>query len=263
MRPMAHRRSGRRLRQAIPRCKILGPFRTTEPHFYVPEFPRGVVGSDRSDTLSPPRAPVPRVRRAGTPVSLGRRADPIDLCSGSHMPNLTTLCLPRNAVIVAVLILSGCGVIDRGVFWVLTGESPATAAEKDAEASAKTRTPPDGPILGPDERGAPNGAKGLGDRRTPLIVIPFDQPRADYQQALSDLVGRILEYDPMATFELVTVVPGAPDPERAESASGESRHAAEGVLITLIAAGLAADRVGLSARSDPEITRSELHLYRR
>ncbi len=184
------------------------------------------------------------------------------------MPEPTRLRPPRAAAFVPVLILSGlilsgCGLVDKGVFWALTGETQAGAAERGAEVMVKTRTPPDGPVLGSEEKGAPNRAKGRDHRRAPLLVIPFDQPRADYQQALSDLVVRILTRDSEAVFELVTVTPGATDPERAESASGESRHAAEGVLITLIAVGLSADRVGLSARSDPAIARSELRLYRR
>ncbi len=184
------------------------------------------------------------------------------------MPDFARLRLLRGAAIVPVLIfagliLSACGVLDRGMFWALTGESPAGAVKKGAEDAARTQSPPEGPILGSAEPAAPKEGKGHDDRRAALLVIPFDQPRADTRQALSDLVGPILARDPEASFELVAVTPGAPEPAHAESASRESRHAAEGVLIALVAAGLAAERVGLSARSDPEITRSELRLYRR
>ena len=66
--------------------------------------------------------------------------------------------------------------------------------------------------------GAPSAAAtrerpvpGLAERR-PLVIIRFDQPKVDYEQALYTAVRRALDRRPDANFDLVAVAPNAGSP---------------------------------------------------
>lgn len=105
---------------------------------------------------------------------------------------------------------------------------------------------------------APAAAKpaNLAARR-PLVVIRFDRPDVEYQQALYNAVNRALERRPQAMFDLVAV---APSRGSANSTSTAQRYA-ENVLRSLSNMGLPANRVSMSARSSAEAQTSEVHLY--
>ena len=105
------------------------------------------------------------------------------------------------------------------------------------------------------------GAATLVGQRQPLVVIRFNQPKVDYEQALFDVVSRALERRPNAAFDLVAVAPSAGSAAQVSLATGKSRRRAEGVLRSLTGMGLPADRLTLSATSSPSAQVNEVHLY--
>lgn len=106
--------------------------------------------------------------------------------------------------------------------------------------------------------GTPTGA--LSSPR-PLVVIRFDKPDVDYQQAVYQSVSAALEKYPNARFELVAVAPGAGNPARKAIESTRSRRNAEKVLRTLTGMGLGTDRIDLSSMVDDKTQTNEVHLY--
>lgn len=104
-------------------------------------------------------------------------------------------------------------------------------------------------------------AQGALPSPRPLVVIRFDKPDVDFQQAVYQSVSEALEKYPNAKFELVAVAPGAGNPARKAIESTRSRRNAERVLRTLTQMGLAADRIDLSAMTNDNIQTNEVHLY--
>jgi hypothetical protein len=105
------------------------------------------------------------------------------------------------------------------------------------------------------------GAASLVGHRQPLVVIRFNQPNVDYEQALFTVVSQALERKPNAAFDLVAVAPATGSPAEVSLATSKSRRNAEGVLRSLTNMGLPADRVTLSATSSPTAQVSEVHVY--
>ena len=107
----------------------------------------------------------------------------------------------------------------------------------------------------------PGGAAALVGRTPPLVVIRFNQPNIAYEQALYSAVSQALERRPDAAFDLVAVSPGLGSPSQVALANNKSRREAEGVLRSLTNMGLPADRVSLSATTNPNAQISEVHVY--
>ncbi len=99
----------------------------------------------------------------------------------------------------------------------------------------------------------------IGER--PLVVIRFDRPNIQYQQALYNAVSRALERKPNASFDLVAVSPKRGSPAQAALSSTQSKRNAESVLRTLADMGLPANRVKLSSRSGQDVESNEVQIY--
>lgn len=107
----------------------------------------------------------------------------------------------------------------------------------------------------------PGGASSLVGHTAPLVVIRFERPNIQYDQALFSAVSQALERRPNAAFDLVAVAPGLGSPAQVALATNKSRRNAEGVLRSLTNMGLPPDRVSLSATTNPNAQVSEVHLY--
>jgi hypothetical protein len=110
------------------------------------------------------------------------------------------------------------------------------------------------------EGAAPSGVAG---GRRPLVVIRFDRPDVDYEQALYTAVSRALERRPEAAFDLVAVTARQVSPADAALNTNAARRNAEAVLRTLNNMGLPADRVNLSATTSASARSNEVHIYLR
>jgi hypothetical protein len=107
---------------------------------------------------------------------------------------------------------------------------------------------------------APSGPMDLATRR-PLVVIRFDRPDVEYQQALYTAVNRALERRPQAVVDLVAVAPAHGSASQAAASTTTARRNAENVLRSLSKMGLPASRVSMSAMSSAEAQTSEVRLY--
>ncbi len=97
--------------------------------------------------------------------------------------------------------------------------------------------------------------------RRPLVVIRFDRPNVNYQQAVYTAVSQALDKYPSAKFDLVAVSPSDGNPAQLALASVEARKNGEAVLRTLTQMGLPMERVQLNAANSKDVTNNEVHLY--
>jgi hypothetical protein len=113
--------------------------------------------------------------------------------------------------------------------------------------------------MGPMSSPAPQAS--LGDGRRPLVVIRFDRPDVQYEQALYNAVSRTLERRPSAIFEVVAVAPSAGGAGRVALASNQARRNAEAVARSLQRMGLPQSRVTLTSRTSDAAQTNEVHLF--
>ncbi|MBT5414479.1 MAG: hypothetical protein HOK81_07765, partial [Rhodospirillaceae bacterium] len=95
----------------------------------------------------------------------------------------------------------------------------------------------------------------------PLVVIRFDNPNVQYEEALYTAMSRALERRPSATFELVAVAPTKGSSGEIALASANSKRQAEQVLRSLTNMGLPTDRISLSATTSSSARSNEVHIY--
>ncbi len=105
------------------------------------------------------------------------------------------------------------------------------------------------------------GSAALSGNRRPLVVIRFDRPRVEYEQALYSAVSQALERRPQAGFDLVAVAPGQGSAAQVARGANRARRSAESVLRSLTAMGLPPSRVNLSAGTSGEAQTAEVHVY--
>ena len=105
-----------------------------------------------------------------------------------------------------------------------------------------------------------SAAVAPGSRR-PLVVIRFDRPKVEYEQALYTAVSRALERRPQAGFDVVAVAPGQGSAAQVARGANAARRSAESVLRSLTSMGLPPSRVNLSAGTSGEAQTAEVHLY--
>lgn len=108
---------------------------------------------------------------------------------------------------------------------------------------------------------APAALSSETGARRPLVVIRFDRPNVQYQQALYNAVSRALERRPGATFDLVAIAPNKGTPAQVTLNTNASKKNAESVLRSLNDMGLPADRVRLSSMTSTATDTNEVHIY--
>ncbi len=95
----------------------------------------------------------------------------------------------------------------------------------------------------------------------PLVIIRFDRPNVEYQQALYNAVSQALARKPDAVFNLVAINPAKGTPSQIALNSSQARRNAEQVLRTLAAMGVPSSRVSLLSSASQEAIANEVHLY--
>jgi len=97
--------------------------------------------------------------------------------------------------------------------------------------------------------------------RRPLVVIRFDQPNVEYEQAVYMAINQGLEKFPDAQFDLVAVSPSSGNPAQVALAATAAKKNAEAVLRTLTQIGVPMERINLSAANSRSASSSEVHIY--
>ena len=98
-----------------------------------------------------------------------------------------------------------------------------------------------------------------GDRA--LVVIRFDRPNVNYQQALYNAVSRALERKPTASFDILAVSPQRGSAAQVALSGTQAKRDAEGVLRALADMGLPPNRVKLSSSASPDSESNEVHIF--
>jgi hypothetical protein len=118
--------------------------------------------------------------------------------------------------------------------------------------ASRAYTPPAQPALPP--------MAGMTTGR-PLVVIRFDRPNVNYEQALYQATAKALELRPNAAFDVVGVAPAMGQPAQVALNSDIARTNANKVSRSLLNMGLPPDRVGIAQVNDPNAQVNEVHVY--
>jgi hypothetical protein len=103
--------------------------------------------------------------------------------------------------------------------------------------------------------------KASTSSRRPLVIIRFDRPNVNYEQAVYTAVSQALEKYPSAKFDLVAVSPSEGNPAQIALSETEARKHGEAVLRSLNQMGLPMERVSLNAANSGNVTGNEVHIY--
>jgi hypothetical protein len=118
--------------------------------------------------------------------------------------------------------------------------------------ASRVYAPPPVPAMAP--------GSGIASGR-PLVVIRFDRPNPDYQQALYQAVSQVLARRPNTAFDLVAVAPQTGGSAQVALNSNVAQRDADQVMRSLLSMGLTPDRVSMSAATSPTAQVNEVHLY--
>jgi hypothetical protein len=120
------------------------------------------------------------------------------------------------------------------------------------------------PTLAPGVRSAsPTAAPQMASlaNRRPLLIVRFDQPRVQYEQALYASIAEALQRKPDATFDLLAVAPARGSIADVSLNSSASKRHAENVLRSMTEMGVNPNRVGLASTTSATAQNNEVHLY--
>lgn len=106
-------------------------------------------------------------------------------------------------------------------------------------------------------------AKAPVNSSKPLVVIRFDRPNVDFEQAVYLAASQALEKYPTVGFEVVAVAPAGINPAQSALATTDSQNNAEAVLRSMAQMGIPGNRVALSAAKSPAARSSEVHIFLR
>ena len=101
------------------------------------------------------------------------------------------------------------------------------------------------------------------NRDRPIVVIRFDRPNVNYEQALYTAVNRVLQRKPDANFNLIAVSSVSGGAAKAALNSNATRRNAQAVLRSLVDIGLPPSRVMMSAETSANNPGNEVHIYLR
>ena len=104
-------------------------------------------------------------------------------------------------------------------------------------------------------------AKAPVNSSKPLVVIRFDRPNVDFEQAVYLAASQALEKYPNVGFEVVAVSPAGVNPAQAALATTDSQNNAESVLRAMSQMGIPGNRVALSSAKSPAARSSEVHIF--
>ncbi len=97
----------------------------------------------------------------------------------------------------------------------------------------------------------------------PLMVIRFDRPNVEFEQAVYLATSQALEKFPNARFEVAAITPTGLNPAQMALSATDSQNNAEAVLRTMSQMGIPGNRVTLSSAKSPSARSSEVHIFLR
>lgn len=95
----------------------------------------------------------------------------------------------------------------------------------------------------------------------PLVTIRFDRASVDYQQILYSALAQALQSRPTASFDVVGVSPTRGTAAAVQQAQTNARRRSQDVMRSMMDMGVPANRIGLSATTDPSVAAVEIRVY--
>jgi hypothetical protein len=132
---------------------------------------------------------------------------------------------------------------------------PRAAAAKSAAAIAKAATPHSGTSA------PPASPPGDLDGKAPLVVIRFDQPNVPYDEPVRKAAALALQRKPTAIFDVVASAPSEGAADAVASARQKSKVDAEGVVRSLMNAGVPSNQVTLTLATPQTGEASEVRIF--
>lgn len=174
---------------------------------------------------------------------------------------LSQLSFPGRAfcAFATLALLAACGFSESADWPAMTKAPAAIAAAKTLQGESLApgeRTSLSELLAGEAPAPLPGGGAALVGRVRPLVVIRFGAAPPDFEPTVYAAARGALERRPNSVFDLVALAPaiGAVD-QAAVTRDSES------VLRALVAMGLPAERLSLSATTTPGLSTHEVHIY--
>jgi hypothetical protein len=125
---------------------------------------------------------------------------------------------------------------------------PAATRIAKAAAHSGTSAPPASP-------------PGDLDGKSPLVVIRFDQPNVPYDEPVRKAAALALQRKPTAIFDVVASAPAEGAPDAVASAREKSKADAEGVVRSLMSAGVPSNQVTLTLATPQTGEAAEVRIF--
>jgi hypothetical protein len=127
-------------------------------------------------------------------------------------------------------------------------KSAAAHIAKAASSHSGTSAPPASP-------------PGDLDGKAPLVVIRFDQPNVPYDEPVRKAAALALQRKPTAIFDVVASAPAEGAPDAVASAREKSKADAEGVVRSLMSAGVPSNQVTLTLATPQTGEAAEVRIF--
>ncbi|HEY1095927.1 MAG TPA: hypothetical protein VGF14_01655 [Alphaproteobacteria bacterium] len=115
----------------------------------------------------------------------------------------------------------------------------------------------------PDLTAAQNAPQGGYSTTKPLVMIRFDRPNVDYDQAVYLAASEALQRYPNVGFEIVAVAPANGNPAQSSLATSDAQSNAEAIQRSMIQMGIPGNRIKLSSTRSPMARTPEVHIFLR
>lgn len=97
----------------------------------------------------------------------------------------------------------------------------------------------------------------------PLVMIRFDRPNVDYQQAVYAATSEALQRYPNVSFEVVAVAPPGQNPAQGSLSNSDAQKDAQDVVRSMTQMGIPGNRIKLSSTRSPQARSPEVHIFLR
>jgi hypothetical protein len=115
----------------------------------------------------------------------------------------------------------------------------------------------------PDLTAAQNAPQGGYSTTKPLVMVRFDRPNVDYEQAVYLAASEALQRYPNVGFEIVAVAPANGNPSQTSLATSDAQNNAEAIQRSMIQMGVPGNRLKLSSTRSPMARTPEVHIFLR
>ena len=115
----------------------------------------------------------------------------------------------------------------------------------------------------PDLMAAKMGQPASFNSNKPLVMIRFDRPKVEFEQALYTATSEALQRYPNVSFEVVAVAPQGRNPAQGSLATSDAQSNAQNVVRSMTQMGIPGNRIKVSSTRSPMAQSPEVHVFLR